>query len=193
MNQTAETIKRLVSMEELAEHYGFYPNRGGYISCPFHKEKTASLKIYTDRDGHNGWHCFGCGRGGSVIDFVMALFGIDYRQAVLRINQDFSLGLTNKRASRAQLSEAAKKARQERRDAERREQEWWEAIRLLWYYRDAVELAQPVRTEDSIWIHPIYAEAVKALPEIEYWLDERFQEGDDSRWNKFQSSARTTS
>lgn len=128
-----------------------------------------------------------------MIDFVMALFGIDYRQAVLRINQDFSLGLTNKRASRAQLSEAARKARQDRRDAERHEQEWWEAIRLLWYYRDAVELAQPVRTEDSIWIHPIYAEAVKALPEIEYWLDERFQEGDDSRWNKFQSSARTTS
>ena len=193
MNQTAERIKSLVSMEELAEHYGFYPNRGGYIPCPFHKEKTASLKIYTGRDGHGGWHCFGCGRGGSVIDFVMELFGINYQQAVLRINQDFSLGLTGQKASRTQLSELARKARQERRDAERREQEWWDVIKLLWYYRDAKELVPPVMAGDFIWVHPIYAEAVKALPEIEYGLDERFQEGDDSRWNKSQSSARTTS
>ena len=193
MNQTAERIKGLVSMEELVEHYGFYPNRGGYIPCPFHKEKTASLKIYTGRDGHGGWHCFGCGRGGSVIDFVMELFGINYQQAVIRINQDFSLGLTNQRTSRSMLSEAARRARQERREEEKREQEWWEAIRLLWYYREAAELAQPVRTENSVWIHPIYAEAVKALPEIEYWLDERFQEGDGSHWNKSQNSAKMTS
>lgn len=193
MNQTAEVIKRLVPMDRAVRVYGFTPNRGGYIPCPFHREKTASLKIYTSCDGHSGWHCFGCGRGGSVIDFVMELFGINYRQAVLRINQDFSLGLTDKRAGRSQLSEAARRARKERREAEKKEQEWWEMIRLLWYYRDVVQFAQPVQEDGIVWIHPLYAEAIKRLPEVEYWLDERFQEGDRCHWNQSQNSAKMTS
>lgn len=192
MNQTAETIKRLVPMEEAVRTYGFSPNRGGYIPCPFHKEKTASLKIYTDGSGHSGWHCFGCGKGGSVIDFVMLLFGINYRQAVLRINQDFSLGLTDKKAGPSRLSEAAKRVRQERREAENLENQWWSSVRMMWYYREVKELVTPVRTGDSIWIHPLYAEAAKTLPEIEYFLDERLMEGGGSDWNRSRSLARTT-
>ena len=34
---TSEEIKRTVSMEELVERYGLYPNRAGFIVCPFHK------------------------------------------------------------------------------------------------------------------------------------------------------------
>lgn len=192
MNQTAEYIKQAVPMDEAAEFYGFHANRGGYISCPFHREKTASLKIYSNEE-HRGWHCFGCGRGGSVIDFVMALFGINYRQAILRINQDFSLGITNEKACRSSLSKIARAAREERRAAEKREQEWWEAIRKLWYYCDIAEQAQPVLEGDTLWIHPFYAEAVKKLPEIENWLNERFQEGGRYDWNKSRNSAKTTS
>lgn len=188
MNNFGNTIKQLITMEDVLCHYGFPTSINGRIPCPLHNGKDNNFS-YKD----HYFKCFVCGRGGSVIDFVMELFGINYQQAVLRINQDFSLGLTNQRTSRSILSEAARRKRQERREEEKRKQEWWEAIRLLWYYREAVELAQPVRTIDSVWIHPIYADAVKALPEIEYWLDERFREGDDSRWNKSQSSARTTS
>lgn len=37
--------------------------------CPFHKEKTASFVIYLDQ---NSFYCYGaCGKGGSVIDYVM--------------------------------------------------------------------------------------------------------------------------
>lgn len=169
-------------------HYGFPTSINGRIPCPLHNGKDNNFS-YKD----HYFKCFVCGRGGSVIDFVMELFDINYRQAVLRINQDFSLGLTDKRAGRSQLSEAARRARKERREAEKREQEWWKMIRLLWYYRDVVQFAQPVQEDGIVWIHPLYAEAVKRLPEVEYWLDERFREGDDSRWNKSQSSARTTS
>ena len=36
--------------------------------CPFHQEKTPSFSV----DPQKGfWYCFGCGRGGDVIDFVM--------------------------------------------------------------------------------------------------------------------------
>lgn len=180
-------------MERAAEYYGFHPNRGGYISCPFHREKTASLKVYTDQNGHSGWHCFGCGRGGSVIDFVMALFDINYRQAVLRISQDFSLGLAEGTVKRSELSLAVRKAQQARRDAERREDEWWAMIRELWYYREIVKEAKPVLDGDSIWFHPLYLDAIRLLPKIENWLDQRFQEGDNLDWKNCQSTQKTTS
>ena len=44
---TSEEIKRTVFMEKLVERYGLYPNRAGFIVCPFHKgDRNASLKIY---------------------------------------------------------------------------------------------------------------------------------------------------
>ena len=175
-------------MEDVLCHYGFPTSINGRIPCPLHNGKDNNFS-YKD----HYFKCFVCGRGGSVIDFVMALFGINYQQAILRINQDFSLGITNEKACRSSLSKIARAAREERRAAEKREQEWWEAIRKLWYYRDIAEQAQPVLEGDTPWIHPFYAEAVKKLPEIENWLDERFQEGGRYDWNKSRNSAKTTS
>ena len=90
-SDAASQIKQLLTMQEVAERYGFIPNRSGYIQCPFHQgDNHGSLKIYP---GTGGWHCFGCGAGGSVIDFAMRLFDINFRQAVLRLNMDFGLGI----------------------------------------------------------------------------------------------------
>lgn len=44
------------------------------------------------------------GKGGSVIDFVMDLFDLSFRQAVLRLNLDFRLGLTDSRPTRTEVS-----------------------------------------------------------------------------------------
>lgn len=55
----AAIIKERVSTPELFSFYGFKRNRGGFINCPFHEEKTGSMKVY---DGTGGYHCFGgCG------------------------------------------------------------------------------------------------------------------------------------
>lgn len=196
MNQTAELIEQAVSMRRAAEFYGFQINRGGYISCPFHSEKTASLKIYDREDGHSGWYCFGCHKGGGVIQFVMQLFDINYRQAVLRINQDFSLGITTRRTTRSEVSKAVKKTREEEETRHKREEEWWDMIRELWYCRDIISTFQPVMESGYIWYHPLYVDAVKRLPAIENWLDERFQEGEEGdrrHWNKSQNLAKMTS
>ena len=78
-------------MDAVARHYGFHPNRAGFIRCPFHAgDRTASLKLYPSQ---RGWHCFGCQVGGSVVDFVARLFGLTSLDAVRRLNEDFSLGL----------------------------------------------------------------------------------------------------
>ena len=83
-------IKQAVSMQDICAAYGFEQNRTGFICCPFHNEKTPSMKIY---ENGKGYYCFGCGAGGDVINFVMRLFGDNFNEAMIRINNDFNLGL----------------------------------------------------------------------------------------------------
>jgi len=47
--------------------------------CPFHDEDEASFIV---TPGKNLWHCMGCDKGGSVIDLVMQLDGLTFREAV---------------------------------------------------------------------------------------------------------------
>ena len=50
--------------------------------CPFHHEKTASFHVVPDK---GFYHCFGCGQHGNAIDFVMAVEGVDFAQALQRL------------------------------------------------------------------------------------------------------------
>ena len=59
-----------MTIQNIIDRYGYKPKKG-FISCPFHNEKTPSLRIYTDT---NTFYCFGCGMGGDVISFVAHLF-----------------------------------------------------------------------------------------------------------------------
>lgn len=88
--EIATKIKNLLSMKDIAIKYDFPINNKNFICCPFHNEKTASLKIYP---GDKGWHCFGCGEGGSVIDFVMKLYDIKFMDVCKKIDNDFQLGI----------------------------------------------------------------------------------------------------
>lgn len=47
--------------------------------CPFHNEKSASFSVSQDKQIY---HCFGCGAGGGVINFVMRAEGLAFRDAV---------------------------------------------------------------------------------------------------------------
>jgi hypothetical protein len=49
----------------------------GKTLCPFHEERTPSFQAYDEPA--RGWNCFGCGLGGSIIDFGAALYGISPR------------------------------------------------------------------------------------------------------------------
>ena len=58
-----EAVKQSVTTRQAAEHYGIHVGRNGMACCPFHNDKTPSMKL--DRR----YHCFGCGTDGDVIDF----------------------------------------------------------------------------------------------------------------------------
>ena len=99
MVDLASEIKGRLTAQEVFEFYGFQPDRSGFLQCPLHQgDRHGSLKVY---EGGRGWHCFGCGRGGSVIDFVMELFGLSFHEACLKLNEDFRLGLSDRKPSRA--------------------------------------------------------------------------------------------
>ena len=47
--------------------------------CPFHKEKTPSFSVSTDKQI---FHCFGCGVGGNVIHFVSKIESVNFRESI---------------------------------------------------------------------------------------------------------------
>lgn len=98
---TKEEIKAAYSMREIVERYGLRPNRSGFISCPFHKEKTASMKIYA-----KDYHCFGCGANGDIFTFIMDMDNLTFKEAFLSLGgtcdepEDFGSKLHRYRAQK---------------------------------------------------------------------------------------------
>ena len=83
IREAGQVIRDTVRMSDILNLYG-YKTRRGFMVCPFHGDRDASLKVY---EGTGGWHCFGCGRGGSVIDFVMEHEACDFKMAVRAIDR----------------------------------------------------------------------------------------------------------
>ena len=80
-----EAVKQSATTRQAAEHYGIHVNRNGMACCPFHNDKTPSMKL--DRR----YHCFGCGADGDVIDFAATLYGLGKKEAAVQLAQDFGL------------------------------------------------------------------------------------------------------
>ncbi len=81
-------LKREVSIERLVEARGVKLKRHGADLvglCPFHEDHSPSLVVSPEK---NLWNCLGaCGKGGSVIDWVMRAEGISFRHAVELLKQ----------------------------------------------------------------------------------------------------------
>lgn len=58
-------------------------NQAGFAQCLWHSEKTGSMKYYPEG---NKVHCFGCGKGGDVIDVVKAKRNCSFTDAVLYLS-----------------------------------------------------------------------------------------------------------
>ena len=58
---------------------GLEAGRDGKIICPLpgHDDHAPSCHLYDDPE--QGWYCFGCGRGGTIIDFGAALYELEPR------------------------------------------------------------------------------------------------------------------
>lgn len=77
-------IDDLVSRSDIADVVSSYVslNKKGnnlWGLCPFHNEKTPSFSVSPDKQIY---HCFGCGKGGGVISFIMEIENLPFVDAV---------------------------------------------------------------------------------------------------------------
>jgi DNA primase len=113
-----DAIKSSVTARDVAVRYGLVVSRHGFVCCPFHGEKTPSMKLY---EGDRGFHCFGCHQGGTVIDLVMKLNNQTFPEAVRQLNDDFALNLPlDHKLSSAERDRARQVASERKRQADAR-------------------------------------------------------------------------
>jgi DNA primase len=80
-----DRLRRDVSLSGTALSFGVTLQKNGHeweACCPLHADKTASFTIFTGKDGIERFHCFGCAKGGDVIDFVQEIKGVDKKEAI---------------------------------------------------------------------------------------------------------------
>lgn len=74
--------------------------------CPFHKEKTPSFSVSPDKQLY---YCFGCGKGGTVIHFIMQLEHLDFVDAVTYLAEKAGMAIPdspdNKRSDNSRLKQ----------------------------------------------------------------------------------------
>lgn len=68
-------------IEEVVGQYVSLSRKGSNLFglCPFHSEKTASFSVQPEK---GIFYCFGCHKGGGVIQFAMEIENLDYPDAV---------------------------------------------------------------------------------------------------------------
>jgi hypothetical protein len=168
---TAEIIKQRIKMTDITSRYDFHPNHSGYICCPFHGEKTPSLKIYP---GGQGWYCYGCGEGGSVIDFVMKLFHLNLGQTIEKLNSDFNLGVNTRPIT---LRDRQKIENEQRiREAKKQHEEELKEIYRLTYNATSEKFKRlrSIKPPSSPNQEPSrdFIQAMQKLDYLEWWLNE---------------------
>lgn len=66
-----DIVSRYVSLKKSGSNY--------FGVCPFHSEKTPSFSVNREKQIY---HCFGCGAGGGVINFIMRIENFTFIEAV---------------------------------------------------------------------------------------------------------------
>ena len=111
-------IDELVARSEISEVVSSYVHltrKGNNLwgLCPFHNERTPSFSVSPDKQIY---HCFGCGKGGGVISFIMEIENLPFPDAVRLLAQRAGLEVPDtgqsegERRRRARILEANKQA-----------------------------------------------------------------------------------
>ena len=165
-----QTIKDHLTMRDVLLRYGYEPNRAGFVCCPFHSEKTPSMKVF-DKD----YHCFGCGENGDVITFVQKLFSLSFQEALKKFDVDFGLNLYGDktfeelRKSHYRTKQLQAKRKREKAEKENADMEYW-VVLDEWKRLDDNKRNYAPKTPDEE-LHPLFVEALQKLAHQEYLLE----------------------
>ena len=90
--QSIEKIRSVADIYDIISSYVELKKRGRnfFGLCPFHGEKTPSFSVNTEKQIYK---CFGCGEGGSSIDFIMQKHNYDFVEALTYLADKYSIDL----------------------------------------------------------------------------------------------------
>lgn len=165
-----QKIKDCLTMREVLDRYGYELNNKGFVCCPFHSEKTPSMKIF-EKD----YHCFGCGEHGDVITFVQKLFNLPFQEALKKIDVDFGLNLYGDktfeelRKSHYQTKQLQAKREREKAEREQANAEYWVAFDEWKRLDDNKRNYAPKTPNEEL--HPLFVEALQKLSYQTHLLD----------------------
>lgn len=89
-------IEQIIDRADIVEVVGHYvpdlKQKGSNYQacCPFHAEKTPSFIVSPAK---GTWHCFGCGKGGNVISFVMLHENLNFPEAVRSLAKRYGIAI----------------------------------------------------------------------------------------------------
>ena len=95
-----EQIKDRLTIRGVCERYGVHFDSHGRALCPFHTDHHPSANIKGEK-----FHCSVCDIHGDIFDFTQRMFSMDFRQAMLRLNEDFGLGLLGEKPDPIKLQQ----------------------------------------------------------------------------------------
>ena len=154
-------VKDNVTAKDVAMRYGIKINRSGLACCPFHRDKTPSMKI------DKRYYCFGCGETGDATDLVAKYFGLAPKEAAMKIASDFGL---NYDATNRPLPKPAvpQKSKEQILDEEQKKcfRELSDYYHLLKEWK--IKYAPKSMDEE---LHPLFVEALQRKSYTEYLLD----------------------
>lgn len=160
-----EAVKQSVTTRQAAEHYGIRVGRNGMACCPFHNDRTPSMKV------DSRYYCFGCGATGDVIDFVASLHNLGKKDVAIRLLEDF--GIVYDECSHRKANFPIKKTVPKLTFEQKYEQTKTKCIRVLLDYRHLLRSWKDIyapKPDDETW-HPRFCEALQNISSIEYLLD----------------------
>jgi DNA primase len=90
-NEIDEIRSRADIVEVIGAHVRLRRAGRNFVGlCPFHNEKTPSFTVNQER---GFFHCFGCGAGGTVFDFLMKSEGLTFPEAVQSLARRYGIAL----------------------------------------------------------------------------------------------------
>ena len=168
----SDEIKSRLTMPQVLEYYGIERNRSNRIRCVLHNGQDFNCGI---KD--NYIHCFVCGQSADVIKFVQVYFGLDFKSAISKLNDDFCLGLPiGQRIDRRKQIEMERlafqrmqAAKQEEAERQQIEDAYWAAFDE-WKRLDTNKRKYAPETQTEP-LHPLFMEALKNISGAEYRLE----------------------
>jgi DNA primase len=105
---TVGEIKERLNIQDIIAPYVKLHRAGKSLVglCPFHKEKSPSFHVSSER---GSWHCFGCGLGGDGFSFIEKIEGVDFKEALKMLAE--KAGVVVQYSQGASREDASKKDR----------------------------------------------------------------------------------